>query len=102
MSSDPTKFCELVLIPKEIMDQNFQSTPEGDWAKQHISIIVFLMSNGKYLDKILNINGAPAPIIIYTKQEKNGNKNSSSAANKQIDLYMNRSEHMLMRNFLMV
>ena len=100
MSSDPTKCRELVLIPKEIIDRIFQSTPEGDRAKQHISLIVFSMSNGKYLDNILKINGATAPIIVHTKQEKKGKENSSSAVDKRIDLYNEPSRAHVDEKFL--
>jgi hypothetical protein len=66
MGSDPTKFRDVLLIPEEIMNRIFQSTPEGDRVARHLSLLVFSHANGKYKDKAANIEGAAPPMMIHS------------------------------------
>jgi hypothetical protein len=85
MGSDPTKFRDVLLIPIEIMNRIFQSTPEGDRVARHLSLLVFSTANGKYKDKAAKIEGAAPPMMIHSKQSSK--KDNTTAAERRIDLY---------------
>jgi hypothetical protein len=85
MGTDGTRFREMMLIPKDVTQRIFQSTPEGDRAHTHISLCVFSKSNGRYKDDSAGIEGAPMPLVIHTKSlSKDKGK---SALEKRIGLY---------------
>ena len=85
MGSDPTKFRDVLLIPEEITNRIFQSTPEGDRVARHLSLLVFSHANGKYKDKAASIEGAAPPMMIHSKQSSK--KDNTTAAERRIDLY---------------
>ena len=85
MGSDPTKFRDVLLIPVEIMNRIFQSTPEGDRVARHLSLLVFSTANGKYKDKAANIDGAAPLMMIHSKPSSK--KDNASAAERRINLY---------------
>ena len=85
MGSDPTKFRDVLLIPEEITNRIFQSTPEGDRVARHLSLLVFSQANGKYRDKAANIEGAAPPMMIHSKQSSK--KDSTTPAERRINLY---------------
>jgi hypothetical protein len=85
MGSDPTKFRDVLLIPIEIMNRIFQSTPEGDRVARHLSLLVFSTADGKNKDKYAKIDGAAPPMMIHSKQSSK--KDNISPAERRIDLY---------------
>ena len=85
MSSDQTQHREKIIMPEEILQRIFQMTYDGDKAKRHVSLVVFSRSDGKY--KVGNIEGAPPPIIVHTKQEKKEKEKGPGAIDKRINLY---------------
>ena len=85
MGSDPTKFRDVLLIPKETMNRIFQSTPEGDRVARHLSLLVFSTANGKYKDKAAKIEGAAPPMMIHSKPSSK--KDNTSATERRINLY---------------
>jgi hypothetical protein len=87
MGTDPTKFRDLLLIPKEIANRIFQSTPEGDRPSIHCSVAQFSRGDGKYKDAKAKIEGAPMPMVIHSIQSKKKSNSSISAAERRIGLY---------------
>ena len=87
MGSDSTRFRDVMLIPKEVRQRLFQSTPEGDRAKMHITLAVFSKSNGYYKNDSAGIDGAPMPMVIHTKQTSSSKQKGVSAIEKRILLY---------------
>jgi hypothetical protein len=85
MGSDCTQHRDVLLIPKTVTQRLFQSTPEGDRANRHVSVVVFSKSNGWYKDAAAGINGAPPPMIIHSKPSKD--KGASNAMEKRMQLY---------------
>ena len=68
MGSDSTRFRDVMLIPKEVRQRLFQSTPEGNQVKMHITLAVFSKINDYYKNDSTGIDGAPMPMVIHTKQ----------------------------------
>ena len=86
MGTDSTRFREMLVIPKDVKQRLFQSTPEGDRANTHISLCVFSKSNGHYKDDIAGIEGAAMPLIIHSKSSSK-NKDGTNALEKRMRLY---------------
>ena len=92
MSSDQTgKFRDKLLIPQEVKDRIFQATPQGDKTDRHVTVAMFSRADGKYRDKLNNIQGAPPPMIIHSKPERK-EKDPSTATEKRIGLYDDSQE----------
>jgi hypothetical protein len=86
MGSDNTQHRDVLLIPKEVTQRLFQSTPEGDKSHRHVTVVVFSKSNGWYKDDAANISGAAPPMIIHSKPSMNKDK-GASAIDKRMRLY---------------
>ena len=85
MGTDSTKHRDLLLIPKEVTHRLFQSTPEGDRPKTHITLAVFSKANGHYKNIKEGIDGAPMPVVIHT--DKNSKDKGATPIEKRIALY---------------
>ena len=84
LGTDPTKFRDVLLVPAEIKNRIFQSTPEGDRPSTHLSFAMFSCSNGKYKDQSANIEGAPMPMMIHSSPD---GQDGMSAIEKRLHLY---------------
>ena len=87
MGSDNTKHRDVLLIPKEVTQRLFQSTPEGDKSNRHVSLAVFSKSNGWYKDNAAGIHGAPPPMIIHSKHQASSKGKNATAMEKRMELY---------------
>ena len=88
MGSDSTRHRDSMLIPKETTQRLFQSTPEGNQVKAHITLAVFSRSNGHYKNKSTGIEGAPMPMVIHTKASSSTmGKSGPSPIEKRVALY---------------
>ena len=87
MASDQTSALrDKIIIPKELTGRIFQQTPQGDKTDRHVTLIAFSRSDGKYHDKLANIEGAAPPIIIHAQGQKN-RKDTTTASEKRMKLY---------------
>ena len=84
LGTDPTKHTDVMLIPKEVSNRIFQSTPEGDKNNSHLTVAMFSRSDGKYKDEVAKIEGCPMPLFIYSSPE---DKDSRNNVEKRIGLY---------------
>ena len=85
MGSDTTQHRDVLLIPKTVTQRLFQSTPEGDRANRHVTVVVFSKSNGWYKDDDNGINGALPPMIIHSKPSPK--EKGTTSLEKRLQLY---------------
>ena len=84
LGTDPTKHTDVMLVPKEVTNRIFQSTPEGDKNNSHLTVPMFSRSDGKYKDKVAKIEGCLMPLMVYSSPEE---KDSRKDVEKRIGLY---------------